>query len=411
MMPAPVKQRLAAAERIMARCDHLAACSEAAEHIQRSYLTAAHTAANELVAEWMSDAGLSVHRDAAGSIIGESPLARAATLALGSHLDTVPNAGAYDGPLGVLLAIEAAAVRDWHALPFALEVIGFGEEEGVRFGTTMLTSRARAGVWDATWWSLTDAAGTSLAEAFRQFGLDPDRIAEACPAKALLGYLEVHIEQGPVLEQLGLPLGIVTAIVGARRFNFTITGKAGHAGTVPMDMRQDALLAASRCVLLVNELARELNLVATVGAMRARPGAVNVIAGEAGFSLDVRAPDSKLLDTFLQRFLDRAQPCLMPGMTLTHELTHDAPAAGCAPGLQAALGTAVTSLGLPRHDMVSGAGHDAMVMAELCDVGMLFVRCAGGVSHHPDEAVTTEDVAWALTALESTIDNLATRHD
>ncbi len=203
----------------------------------------------------------------------------------------------------------------------------------------------------------------------------------------------------------------MTDIAGARRFRFTVTGRAGHAGTVPMPMRQDAVLAASRCIVLVNELARELGLVATVGNVQARPGAVNVIAGQAEFSLDVRAATTGQIDTFMQRLLTGADDLLADGMTLTHELTHDADPAACAPALQDAISAAVDSLGLATHRMVSGAGHDAMVMAELCDVGMLFVRCAGGISHHPDEAVTTEDVAWALAALQATLDNLANCYD
>ncbi len=408
MMPEAVSQRLEAARRVIARCHELATCSARGDGIERSYLTPEHAAANELVARWIEQAGLHAHIDSVGNIIGESRIERGKTLMLGSHLDTIPNAGAYDGTLGVVLAIEAAATRDWKHCPYALEVIGFGEEEGSRFGTTMMTSHARVGRWDPDWWQLTDADGVSLANAFTDFGLQPEAVSTAHPEKDLLGYLEVHIEQGPVLEALDLPIGIVTDIVGARRFSVTVTGRAGHAGTVPMRMRNDALVVASQCVLLVEDLANELDVVATVGVLDCAPGAVNVIPGSVTFSLDVRAGDPSRIDAFIVRFLERGRAYLRNGMTLEHHQTHDAEPATCAPRLRRAIGTAIDDLGIPAHEMISGAGHDAMVLARLCDVGMLFVRCEGGVSHHPDEAVTIEDVAWALTALESTLERLET---
>lgn len=407
MTPDAVSQRMDAARRIIDRCHELADRSASDDGIDRRYLTPEHTAANDLVAGWIEQAGLRVRVDGAGNVIGESLVERSKTLLIGSHLDTIPNAGAYDGTLGVVLAIEAATVIDWSNCPFALEIIGFAEEEGSRFGTTMMTSHARAGSWNADWWQLTDVDGVTLDDAFRRFGLDPAALPTACADKDLLGYLEVHIEQGPVLEALELPVGVVTDIVGARRFRCTVTGLAGHAGTVPMGMRNDALVAASKCVLLVEDLANEMDLVATVGALDCTPGAANVIPGAVTFSLDVRAGDVARIDAFMERFLGRARGYLREGMALDHVVTHEADPARCAEPLRSAITAAIEDLGVTAHDMVSGAGHDAMVMAQICDVGMMFVRCAGGVSHHPDEAVTCEDVAWALTALESTLDRLA----
>ena len=408
MMPEAVSQRLEAARRVVGRCHELAQCTARDDGIERSYLTAEHAAANELVARWIDQAGLRPRVDSVGNVVGESTIERPKTLMIGSHLDTIPNAGAYDGTLGVVLAIEAAAGIDWTTCPYALELIGFGEEEGSRFGTTMMTSHARAGCWKPDWWQLTDADGVSLAEAFADFGLDPDEVSMAHPDKDLLGYLEVHIEQGPVLEALDLPIGVVTDIVGARRYRITVTGRAGHAGTVPMQMRNDALVVASHCVLLAENLANELDIVATVGALACAPGAVNVIPGSVTFSLDVRADDSARIDTFMGHFLERGRAYLRDGMSLAHHLTHDANPTTCAPWLRRTIGASVEDLGIDAHDMISGAGHDAMVLARICDVGMLFVRCKDGVSHHPDEAVAIEDVAWALAGLESTLARLET---
>ena len=308
----------------------------------------------------------------------------------------------------MLLSIQAAQLLELPALPFNLEVIGFGEEEGVRFGTTLMTSKARAGRWDAQWWQTKDTDGISLTRAFEEFGLRPDAIAQACPPKDLVAYLEVHIEQGPVLEELNLPVGVVTGIAAAKRFRLQISGQAGHAGTVPMLMRKDALVGAARCILHAEAMARNLGIVATVGQLTPSPGAINVIPGSAELSLDVRSLDIELVNQFVREFQHTLATELgAMGLDFQIEQIHDAPAALCAEPLQQAFATQITNLGLEPHHLSSGAGHDAMVMADLCDIGMLFVRCAGGISHHPSESVTVNDVAWALTVRVNTIQQLA----
>ena len=411
-LPDAVAQNLSVAQDIYDQCQTLADLSELAQGIQRSYLTAQHKAANEQVAQWMQQAGLTPHIDAAGSIVGQGQPKNSRTLLLGSHLDTIPNAGAYDGILGVLLSIQAAAQLDLAHLPFNLEVIGFAEEEGVRFGTTLMTSQARVGQWQSNWWDATDSEGINLAEAFKQFGLQTDQIGQACPPVPPFAYLEVHIEQGPVLDELALPVGVVTGIAAAKRFLIDIQGQAGHAGTVPMLMRKDALVGAARCVLHAQALARNLGIVATVGQLTPKPGGINVIPGAAELSLDVRSLDDELVAQFVEEFETTLQRELQAlGLSLTLTQIHDAKAAHCANYLQDAFATQIEALGLPVHHLSSGAGHDAMVMADQCDIGMLFMRCEKGISHHPDESVTVSDIAWALTVLTNTIKQLAQHND
>ncbi|MEM9623112.1 MAG: allantoate amidohydrolase [Pseudomonadota bacterium] len=409
-LPAAVECCLPAAHRVMARCDELAQLSSMADGIQRLYLSAEQQETNAVVSAWMQEVGLKTRIDAAGSLIGESAQSKSTQpwLLLGSHLDTVPNAGRYDGILGVLLGIEAA--HNCRDLPLNYEVIGFAEEEGVRFGTTLMTSRARAGSWDSAWWSLTDKQGETVAEAFNANGLDPDDIASACPAKNLLAYLEVHIEQGPILQDADLPLGVVDSIAAAQRFTITIEGRAGHAGTVPMSMRQDALVGAAHCILLAQRLSQELGMTATVGKVQAHPGAVNVISGRVELSLDARSVDEAMLERFVESYATAAR-ALLTKENLSMQMTtiHQAGAAHCAGHIQEAMHTALSRLPLASTTISSGAGHDAMAMQDVCDIGMLFVRCKDGISHNPAESVTVEDVAWALCALQFTIEEIAAK--
>ena len=398
---------------VLSRCDVLAGITSAAPAIRRTFLTPEHRAANEQVASWMRAAGMQVRVDAIGTVIGRhaSDVAGAPALLVGSHLDTVPDAGRYDGPLGVLLGIaaveclRAAGVR----LPFHLDVVGFGDEEGVRFGATLLSSRALAGRWDDAWLALKDADGITLAQAVRGFGLDPDAVASATMSgERLLGYLEVHIEQGPVLEALDLPVGIVTAIAGTRRLLVDVHGQAGHAGTVPMHMRRDALVGAALGVALLERTALACGVTATTGRIHCLPGGVNVIPGEVTFSVDIRSGDDARRDAALETFrAGFAALCAERG--LQHEVReiHHADAAPCTPWLQDVLAGAVQELGLDVRRLESGAGHDAMAMAAACDIAMLFVRCKGGISHHPDESVTAADVAVALGVLLATLLRLA----
>jgi hydantoinase/carbamoylase family amidase len=393
------------ASQVMARCDVLAAITSAAPAIRRTFLTPEHRAANDQVAAWMRAAGMQVRVDAIGTVIGRhaSDVAQAPVLLIGSHLDTVPDAGRYDGPLGVLLGIaaveclRASGVR----LPFHVDVIGFGDEEGVRFGATLLSSRALAGTWDDAWLALQDADGVTLAQALRTFGLDPDAVASAAiPTEALLGYLEVHIEQGPVLEALALPVGIVTAIAGTRRLLVDVRGQAGHAGTVPMDMRRDALVGAALGVALLESTAIARGVTATSGRITCLPGGVNVIPGDVTFSVDIRSGDDARRDAALDAFrAGFADLCEARGLQHAVREIHHADAAPCTPWLQDVFAGAVQALGLDVQRLESGAGHDAMAMARACDIAMLFVRCKGGISHHPDESVTAADVAVALGVL------------
>ncbi|MDY0912503.1 allantoate amidohydrolase [Rathayibacter festucae] len=395
---------------IMARCDELAAVSSTRGAIERVYLSPEHARVNAMAARWMEDAGMRTWQDAAGNQCGryEGATPGLPALLLGSHLDTVPDAGRYDGILGVMLAIavvarlNAAGTR----LPFAVEVVAFGDEEGTRFGTALLGSRAVAGTWDEHWWELEDAHGTTLVEAFHEFGLDPSRISTAArDAADVLAYLETHIEQGPYLEEADRALGVVSSIAGARRFALTLTGKAGHAGGVPFDRRRDALTGAAEAVLAVERIAREHGAIATVGRLEAFPGAVNVIPGRVEFSLDLRAEFDDVRDTVWNEIEHAmSESARRRRLALTVEETHGAPAVVAADWLQDVVRTGIRATG-DEEPMVlfSKAGHDAMAIADLTEYAMLFVRCEGGVSHHPEENVTEADVATALDAFEAAV--------
>ena len=402
---------------ILQRCDALAAISSSAEGIERVYLSPEHARANALVGEWMVQAGMTTWTDAAGNQCGryEGEVPGAPSLLLGSHLDTVPDAGRYDGILGVMLAI--AVVSRLHEagrrLPFAVEVLGFGDEEGTRFGTALLGSRAVAGTWDEGWWQLEDAAGTTLAEAFTAFGLDPSRVGDAArDPRRVLGYLEAHIEQGTYLEEADRALGVVSSIAGARRLQLTITGEAGHAGGVPFHRRHDALAGAAEAVLAIERRAKAVpGCVATVGQLHAFPGAVNVIPGRVELSLDLRAElDADRDRVWAQIQQDVQRTCRRRTLAFAATEIHRAPAVPAAPALRSVVVEGIATAGDHKPlVLLSNAGHDAMAIADLCDFAMLFIRCAGGVSHHPAEAVTRPDVRTALDALEASVLALAAR--
>jgi allantoate deiminase len=402
------------AELVMARIDALAQVSEDAGRLTRTFASPAMRRANELVGAWMREAGMAVRVDGLGNLIGRYPAAQpeGKILLLGSHLDTVRDGGKFDGALGVLVAIACVQRLGAHKtrIPFAIEIVGFADEEGVRYQTACLGSRALAGTFNAADLKRTDARGSTLAEAIRQFGGNPDALASAqLDPGRLLGYAEVHIEQGPVLEQKNLALGVVTAIAGQSRARVTFAGAAAHAGTVPMNLRRDALCAAAEFVLAVEALAQDRGgLVATVGEIAARPGASNVIPGEAQLSLDVRHPDDTVRRRAADELKQRAEEIAAErGVRAGWELVHEAPAVVCDRRL-----TAVLNESVKRHQkastlLASGAGHDAAAMAAVAPVAMLFVRCQGGISHHPAESAAREDVDMAITVMNDFIAELA----
>jgi allantoate deiminase len=400
------------AQLILDRCDELAAISSQPDRLERVHLSPEHKAANALVAQWMTEAGLSTWQDAAGNQCGrvEGREPGLPALLLGSHIDTVPDAGRYDGMLGVLLAIAVVARLPRAQLPFAVEVVAFSDEEGTRFGTALLGSRALAGTWDDEWWSLTDEHGITLFEAFQDFGLDPARLPGAFRRPdELVGYLEAHIEQGPFIEDADRSLAIVTSIAGARRFALTMTGKAGHAGGTPYDRRRDALVGASELVVEIERLSKQQHVIGTVGKLEAFPGGVNVIPGRVEFSLDLRAEFDDDRDAALQLIDDAADEIARRrGLHFAKHELYRADAVVCDLDLRAGIeaGIRATGDGEPMA-LWSRAGHDGMAVVAVTPIAMLFLRCKGGVSHHPDESVRKTDVAAALNAYEAAVLALA----
>lgn len=400
------------AQRIWDHCAALGRLSELEGGLTRVFLSREQQAANDLVLGWMRAAGMSARLDAIGNVVGryEGERPGLPCLMMGSHLDTVRDAGKYDGMLGVVAAIEC--VRALHArgrrLPFALEVVGFADEEGTRFNATLLGSRAVAGTFKAEVLDNVDQDGVSMRAALRAFGLDPEKIGAAARRREdVLAYAELHIEQGPVLEAEGLAVGVVTAINGATRCAVEIDGIAGHAGTVPMSLRQDALAAAAECVLAIEQrCGAEPELVGTVGKLECLPGAVNVVPGKVRFTIDIRAPRDPLRlaavdDVLAAMKAVAARRNVRLGVTKTHE----GGVAACAPWLMDQIGAAIAAEGVPVRRLPSGAGHDGMAIIDLTDIGMLFVRCEKGISHNPAEAITLADVATAARVWLRFIEN------
>ena len=393
---------------VLERCDVLARCSEEADRLTRRFATPALGEARGLVAGWMRDAGLAPRTDAVGNLIGRRD-GPGPTLLLGSHLDSVRDAGRYDGPLGVLVALAAVERVRERPLPFGLEVVAFADEEGVRYGTAFLGSALLAGRFEAGWLERRDADGVAMADAIRGWGGDPDAVT--APARDdLLGYLEVHIEQGPVLDDAQLPVAVVEAIAGQTRAAVTFSGAAAHAGTTPMTARRDALAAAAEWVGAVEAAGRATEgLVATVGELDVDPGAANVIPGRVVASLDVRHARDGAREEAVRALHERA-PAIgaARGVEVAWEDVQATPAVRCDPGLTdhlAGIAAAVTGAGVPR--LASGAGHDAVMLSTVAPVAMLFVRCERGISHHPDEAVRADDVAVALDVTTRLLEELA----
>ena len=406
-----------AAKKIIGRCNALGKISEEPGRLIRTFASPAMRRANELAARWMRKAGMKTRVDAIGNLIGhyEGEKPNAKILLLGSHLDTVRNAGTFDGPLGVLLAI--ACVGHLHRkktkLPFAIAVVGFSDEEGVRFQVPYLGSKTLAGCFDKKDLRRKDTEGISMAESIRRFGGNPGKLKSArLNPDRLFGYVETHIEQGPVLEKKNLSLGIVSAIAGQTRARVTFIGRAGHAGTTPMSLRKDALCAAAEMILAAENLAQKTpGLVATVGEIIAKPGASNVVPGEVSLSLDVRhTKDDVRQDatkTLAQRFAKIIRRRNLKG---DFAIVHEMAAVECSKGLSELLGKAVKRRQKKAIQIPSGAGHDAAVMAGITPSAMLFIRCKDGISHHPDESVETSDVQKAFDVMNDFLQLLAAKY-
>jgi allantoate deiminase len=396
------------AEKVIGRCRELARISDVPGETTRLFLSPATRRAHDLLLGWMGAAGLETRVDDAGSLRGvlRSHIAEASTLLLFSHIDTVPNAGAFDGPLGVLVglaAMEQLRARG-AALPFHIELIAFSEEEGVRFGFPFLSSLAATGQLTAEHLGRTDDDGTTVADAIRAFGLDPARIASSCAlAQQSFAAIEVHIEQGPVLDAAGEALAVVQGVIGQSRLRFTFEGRANHAGTTPMSLRQDALTAAAAWTVAVERYAAERDpLVATVGRIEVSPGAMNVVPGRAEATLDVRHPEDAARHKAVADLETAAQACAEArGVQVRSARLSEQAAMPTDAALTAQLAQAAARAGFTARPMFSGAGHDAMILAPHVPTTMLFVRSPGGLSHHPDETVREDDVEAALaTVLE-----------
>jgi allantoate deiminase len=395
------------AARCIARCRELATCTDVPGETTRTFLSPSMHRAHALLSEWMHTAGMTVRIDAAGNLRGLFGAADAPRILIGSHLDTIANAGAFDGVLGVVLGIALVEeiVLTNAALPFAIEVIGFSEEEGVRFAKPFLGSLALIGELDAATLARTDRNGVSVAAAIRDFGLNPSELPSAIVNDSAFAYLEFHIEQGPILESENRSLGVVDAIAGQTRMTLDFTGQANHAGTTPMGhLRRDALAAAAQWVVEVERYANACDgLVATVGKVETGTGAGNVIAGEFIATLDVRHARDEVRKVAVAHYLEYAETAgAARGVSVSATTQLDQPAVPMDPTLTELLAAAEsTATGQPAQNITSGAGHDAMIVARRLPSAMLFLRSPGGLSHHPDESVLPADVEAALkTGLE-----------
>lgn len=403
------------AREVIARCQTLARFSEDVGTIRRTFLSPPMRDVHRALAEWIAPLKATSRVDAAGNlrILYPGAEANAPRLLIGSHLDAVPNAGAYDGILGVVLAIALLSASDGRKYPFAIEVLGFSEEEGVRFGTPFIGSRALVGTLDEELLSRHDGRGISVRKAIADFGLNPAEIPQAAIGDDTLGYIEFHIEQGPVLENAGHVLGVVEAIAGQSRMEFTFAGHSNHAGTTPMNVRHDALAAAAEWISAVEHHARNTpGLVATVGSIQAKPGAVNVIAGETQLSLDVRHQSDEARKQAVDCFIREAEDiATRRGLRVQSEQLMDQQAVPMDSILTDQVAEAVRSAGCEPYRMVSGAGHDAMILAAKAPSAMIFLRSPGGVSHDPAETVEVDDVAKAIDCGIHLLDQLASSSD
>jgi allantoate deiminase len=399
------------ARRAIETCRTIAAMSEESGRTTRRFLTAPVRDVHALLRVRMESLDMRVFVDAVGNLRGlwKPDGVSSGPLIIGSHIDTVPNAGAFDGILGVVLALELVESARKSQLPLAIEIIAFSEEEGVRFGVPFIGSRAVAGRLDPSVLAATDAIGVSVRQAIENFGLDPSRLSEAAADPGAVGFLEFHIEQGPVLEAEGLSVAAVSSIVGQTRLDLKFTGHANHAGTTPMHLRHDALAAAAEWVSKVEALAmRTEGLVATVGKLNVQPNAGNVIPGSVALSLDVRHARDNMRRTAVDKLLETAEAiAARRSLQFSSSKKMDEPSVPMDERLTAFMTDAMEVSGFPPKTIVSGAGHDAMIMAGRMPATMLFLRSPGGLSHHPDEAVREKDVEAALLVGEKFMERLA----
>jgi allantoate deiminase len=439
---------LAQAREVIRCCRLLADCSEEPGATTRRFLSDPMRDVHARLKAWMDRLGMSVRIDAAGNLRGiysstlagphprslslgpaspgspraphsgrrrssragpAAPVPSIPRLFIGSHLDTVPHAGAFDGVLGVVLGLALVDLLGGRRFPFTIEVVGFSDEEGVRFGVPFIGSRALAGTVDDELLNRRDGDGRRMSDVIRSYGLDPERMHEARAGDESIGYLEFHIEQGPVLDNLGIPLGIVDAIVGQSRLDVVFLGIAGHAGTTPMTARRDALAGASEWIGVVErEASTTPGLVATVGRVEAQPGAANVIAGRCRASLDIRHANDTIRTEMRDRLIACAREIAMRrGLDVQCEPGGDQGTVTMDPWLVAMLERAVERRGFPVHRMLCGAGHDAMILASRMPAAMLLLRSPDGISHHPDESVVEGDVAAALAAGRQCLEEIA----
>lgn len=393
----------ASARDIIARCKRIAQFSGSSGGTTRTFLCPAMHDVHRFLADWMQSLGMEVTVDAMGNLHGVYPPLTNSNdrrLLIGSHLDTVPNAGAFDGILGVVLGIALIESLQGERLPFGVEVIGFSEEEGVRFGIPFLGSRAAMGRIDSQLLKSFDADGITIAEAIRSFGLNPAEIGQAFMHPGVFAYIEFHIEQGPVLDHLGQPLGVVRSIAGQSRYGVAFSGAANHAGTTPMHLRHDALAGAAEWITNVEAQANNVaGAVATVAAIASAPRASNVIPGVVTATLDVRHSADDMRTSVVRTLLCKANEIAANrGLQFVAELRLDQQSVAMDAGLISVAQNAVRQVGCDAPLMVSGAGHDAMVLADNVPCVMVFLRSPGGISHHPDEAVLLDDVQLALSA-------------
>lgn len=390
--------------------DKAACCSLPGPGVSRLFLTREHRNLLNYLEPLMNRCGLDTQIDDAGNLVGRKPSTRSSrTLYLGSHQDTVPSGGRYDGMLGILVALLAVHELKDEELPFSIEVLAFGDEEGTRFNSTLLGSTAVAGCFDEQILACNDKNGITLKEALLQFGLNPDHISSIARKKEdAIGYLEVHIEQGPVLENHKLPVGLVSAITGIERHTVKVAGKSGHAGTVPMHLRKDALVAVGEYVSWLDTYCKTVeNIVGVVGKLDIHPNSVNVIPGAAELTLELRSPDKQIRLKAREQFQTVTAKLIDKGFTVESNLIYSLEEVICDQELTSKLESAIEKEGITPLTLFSGAGHDGLAMAHLCPIAMLFVRCCGGLSHHPDEAIEIDDALKSKDILKRFIKELA----